>query len=144
MHKHVARPHVANGPTDFMHNPSVVRAAVEWIGFNEANRLLEAKHIPIRRVRYEDLVRNPQATSERILEFAGCAPATVDAGEFAGPAVDLPKSHGLAGNPMRFRAGRVSVAEDDEWRADMPSADRVVATVLTAPWLAKYGYGIRR
>jgi hypothetical protein len=139
MHKHIERPHVNDTGQDLMHRRSSIGAASEWVLFNEANRVLALKGIPVLRLRYEDLVADPVTALAAICRHAGIAeavdPTTAELGF-----VDLTPSHGLAGNPMRFRTGRVRITPDEAWRTEMHPADRSVTTLLTMPWLAHYGY----
>ena len=59
--------------------------------------------------------------------------------------VVLGPSHGLSGNPARFRSGAVELRRDDAWTTEMPARDRAVVTALTLPLLMAYGYtGDRR
>ena len=52
-------------------------------------------------------------------------------------------SHGLSGNPGRFRSGPIELRQDDGWTTEMPTADRAVVTALTLPLLRTYGYHAR-
>jgi Sulfotransferase family len=144
MEKVVERPH-AKFMHDFMHHPSSIRAAFEWVFFNEANRVLSAKGMPVLHLRYEDLVADPNAALDAVCDHAGIARPTAATGpRISGDGfVELPPSHALAGNPMRFDTGRVRIAADEEWRTNMRTADRYVTTAVTAPWLARYGYRAR-
>jgi len=61
------------------------------------------------------------------------------------PAVDdgailLEPSHGLSGNPSRFRSGVVRLRPDQAWATQMPAGARAVVTGLTLPLLLDYGY----
>ena len=57
--------------------------------------------------------------------------------------LDLPQSHGVAGNPSRFEHGVVSVRADEAWRERLPASDRRMVTAVTAPWLLRYGYPLQ-
>ena len=54
--------------------------------------------------------------------------------------VVLGPSHGLSGNPGRFRSGPIELRRDDGWTTEMPTTDRAVVTALTLPLLRSYGY----
>ena len=54
--------------------------------------------------------------------------------------IEFEPSHGLAGNPGRFRSGTIELRRDDGWTTEMPSTDRAVVTALTLPLLRAYGY----
>ncbi len=92
---------------------------------------------PVLRVRYEDFVAAPAATTRAMLDFAGVvAPADHVHDSF----VELGPLHSCAGNPMRFRRGRVDLVADDRWRSTQPASRRRLVTSVTAPLLAHYGY----
>ena len=48
--------------------------------------------------------------------------------------------HALAGNPMRFRSGRVPLQVDEEWRGQLRRRHRLLTSVSTWPLLLAYGY----
>jgi hypothetical protein len=88
-------------------------------------------------LRYEDFTAEPRTTVSRILAFLG-EDATV-------PFIDehtvvLSPNHTVAGNPNRFRVGRVAIRLDDEWRRRMPRSRRLMVRALTWPLLRRYGY----
>ena len=47
--------------------------------------------------------------------------------------------HVLTGNPVRFKSGRIPIQLDEEWKK-MDIIHRHMVTLLTLPWLLKYGY----
>src|SRR4051794_16850069 len=77
-------------------------------------------HVPPDRwmfLRYEDFATQPRAAVARILAFLGedGEPPFVD-----DETVVLGVNHTVAGNPNRFRVGRVQVRLDGEWSRRMP------------------------
>lgn len=90
------------------------------------------------RVRYEDLVANPAEVLERLLATAGVAAA--DLAFLRGGQVELAATHTVGGNPGRFRTGTIALRPDDRWRRDLPSRDRTIIEVLTAPLARRYDY----
>jgi hypothetical protein len=91
-------------------------------------------------LRYEDFAAQPRATVARILDFLGehTAPPFVTE-----DTVELRVNHTVAGNPNRFRVGRVTIRLDDEWAARMPRTRRLAVRVLLWPFLLRYGYPLR-
>jgi Sulfotransferase family len=90
------------------------------------------------RVRYEDFVRDPQATVRRITALVGEGPL-----ELPFPSettVRLRPTHSVSGNPNRFTTGIVEVRADDEWMHLMRRTDRMLVTALTMPLLLHYRY----
>jgi hypothetical protein len=119
---------------------SPVRTAVLWNAHNPAFALLRRRGVPVSRVRYEDLLADPERTLADLAEFAGVtAPSTMDFLRVPGEAV-LSPSHSAAGNPMRFTVGTVPLRADDAWRTALPARHRRLVSVLTAPLLHAYGY----
>lgn len=136
--KEVARPEA--GDRQLMPRYSPASSAAWWGAFNVALTLLPATGTPVTRLRYEDLVADPARHLHDLLGSAGVAldegwdAFLTDGGAQLGP------SHSIAGNPMRFRSGLVTLRRDDSWRNALPTRDRRVVTALTAPLLAAYGY----
>lgn len=89
-------------------------------------------------LRYEDFVNYPAMTLQRITHFLGEEPSTlpVDGNGVA----TLRVNHTAAGNPSRFRVGSINLKLDDEWIYRQRRFDRVSATLITLPLLARYRY----
>jgi sulfotransferase family protein len=121
----------------FMQQQGPLKASALWTMWNTGAATFW-RHEPGRylRVRYEDFVREPQETIERICAFAGepfAGSPFVSANE-----VELAPSHSVAGNPSRFTTGRVVLRPDDEWRTKMRTMDRAVVTAVTWPLLLRH------
>jgi Sulfotransferase domain len=126
----------------YMGTYSPARTAMRWNILNVAFHILAARGVPTLRVRYEDFVADPAGSLRRMAEFA-CGPDAVPpalADGLAAGHADLSVTHTAAGNPMRFRTGRIEIRRDDDWRSRLPGRDRAVAWLLTAPLLAAYRY----
>ena len=110
--RHVDRPHATSG-TDEMWRIPVHRSAAQWSALQlEVEAIAYAARVPVARIRYEDLVADPVRTL-----VAATATLDVPLGPadlpVAGGEVVLQPSHGLSGNPGRFRSGRVPLKRDD-------------------------------
>jgi len=115
-------------------------SAREWLITNWAAERLARALPPDRllRVRYEDLMQQPQPALQRIARWAGLAE---DSLPFIAPdQVRLSTAHLIAGNQNRFRTGEVALRPDDEWSAAMPLGAKRWVTLLTWPLLRRYGY----
>lgn len=113
-------------------------SAVGWMRANTLVEPLRTKSTRYKRVRYEDLVANPEMFIPEILALwdgDGQRPPIK-----AGRTVELTDDHSVAGNPMRFQQGAVELRADYEWKSKMKAADRRTVTVLTWPLLWRYGY----
>jgi hypothetical protein len=115
--------------------------AVRWVSYNLLFELLARTFRRTRRLRYEDFVSAPETVTASLLEMAGM-PSDAAATVFAAPAqVELTHTdHTVAGNPMRFRTGRLDIRQDEAWRREMPAVQRRIVSVLTAPMRYAYGY----
>jgi hypothetical protein len=132
------RPEISTSEA-YMDNYSTTRVAAEWIGFNAAFTCGPLLGVPTQRTRYEDFVVDPAAELARIVQFAG-GDGDRRPDIFGDGTVTLALDHSVAGNPMRFTSGEVTVTADEEWRKAMPSGRRRLTTLLTAPWLLRYRY----
>jgi len=93
------------------------------------------------RLRYEDLIAEPEACLRTVLAHAGEDPS-ITLPFLAEGRVLLGENHLVEGNPVRFSRGTVALLTDDQWRTRLPSRARRTVTVLTLPLLAAYGYPI--
>src|SRR5262249_34137679 len=129
----VQRPEAPGG--SYMTRYSSIRAAREWILQNASLGLLARSQTLVLRVRYEDLVSEVKPTLRRICEFAGLAVAEHEFGFVGGVEsnqwAELRQAHTAAGNPMRFKTGKVTISKDDRWKTAMSRGQRRAVTALT-------------
>lgn len=142
--KTVGRPEAVEGSAEgaYMARWSAGKTAMHWNAQNLGFGRLARRGVPTLRVRYEDFVAAPEAALRRVAVFAGLEetvplPFREDAGQVA---VDLTPNHQVAGNPMRFRTGRIALRADEAWRTALGLRPRCLVTGLTLPLLARYGY----
>lgn len=138
------RPEIVDGKT-YMHRHRPARSAGEWLYrsllFDAAPALGGFKRQI--RLRYEDLIADPAANLEQIVQFVE-EPARAYP-FLQGDTADFTViNHTVSGNPMRFQQGPVQLRLDNEWERSMTGADRALVTALTWPLLLKYRYPIRR
>jgi hypothetical protein len=129
---------VTAGTTMARHQPQLT--AARWIRvqaeITATRRFLTASTM----VRYEDLVSDPSAEILRMMAALQLPVDTAALQHVDGRAVDLPLSHGLSGNPSRFKAGRQELRLDEQWRRDMARWDRLSTTTIAAGSLTRYRY----
>lgn len=112
---------------------SAVRTSLDWDLRNGLAHVLGRRAASYTRLTYETLVRDPDAAVAMVAR-------RVD------PGVSLPANpanrgnHTVAGNPMRFGTGEISVTPDMEWRDALDPRDRRVVSALTWPLRRTYGY----
>jgi hypothetical protein len=135
--KQVARPETDGHDEMTRYSPS--RSAVLWNAHNTAFALLGRRGVDVRRLRYEELIADPVATTAGLAQWLG-VPAELD---FLAPGqVTLGSCHSAAGNPMRFTTGVLQLRRDDAWRTKLPGGQRRLVGAMTAPWLGRYGYPV--
>ena len=93
-------------------------------------------------IRYEDMVADPQPELLRIVHELELPATDLTLSYLGGSAADLPASHALSGNPMRFQQGRVVLRADDEWRSGMSRPRKAAISLATWPLLRRYGYAV--
>jgi len=128
-----------------MHRLSATRTGLRWMWHNLVYEGCQIHSIATKRVFYEDLVHRPEETLRDVCAFAGIplAPRATDFISSDSAELDL-VGHTVTGNPIRFDLGRVLLTEDCEWESALPAAQRRSVTIVTAPLLAFYGYGLER
>lgn len=124
-----------------MTRQTILRSSLEWDIHNFLVSTRRSSLASYTLIRYEDLVRDPQAELEKIGRAIG---QTLDHdGLFEDEAPSLGLSHTASGNPSRFSTGRTAIRGDDEWIDKMTRSQRLLSTAVTAPGLVRYGYPIR-
>jgi len=113
------------------------RSAMMWNVHNSLSSGLRSTAASYRRVRYEDVVADPDAVVDEVLAQCGLSGAN---GQATNGSVELGLQHTISGNPMRFERGPIVVKHDDEWLSAMSARDKMVVSVLTTPLLLTYGY----
>lgn len=137
--KEIPRPESSAG-RDMMLRYSPVRSSLLWDVDNTSLTVLGWLGTPRLLVRYEDFVARPADQVARIADFAGLPISGTDLSFLGSTYANLTATHTVAGNPMRFRTGRIELRRDDAWRQRLPRGQRRVISALTAPLLASYGY----
>jgi hypothetical protein len=117
-----------------------LRMSARYLAHNSLFHLLRRLGVPTLLLRYESLVRDPAGQLAQVLGHAGRPPAAGELGFVGDGWVELGPSHALAGNPMRFRSGRVPLRVDEEWRGQFRRRHRLVTAASTWPLLLAYGY----
>jgi len=136
--KTVTRPETDG--TDEMTRYSPARSAMLWNAHNAAFGLLARRGVPVRRIRYEQFLADPHTGIRDLAAYAGVPLSEGDLGFLGERHADLSIGHSAAGNPMRFRTGRVPLRRDDAWTVALPPAQRRLVGAVCAPMLRAYGY----
>jgi hypothetical protein len=124
--------------TRMMPKYSAARSGIAWVYRNLIASAVRRAARSYVRVRYEDFVRDPDAVIERVRRSIGIADSSwrvvVD------DRIELPETHQVSGNPVRFGSRSIELVLDDEWRRAMPRRDRVKVVAASWPLLLRYGY----
>jgi hypothetical protein len=134
----VSRPH-AVGETNVMTHLSPAEAAGRWVAVQSQAGLLRRCGLPVARMRYEDFVRRPRQTVAAALAGIGLAVPPAHLAHIGDGRIMLGTSHGLSGNPSRFREGEITLRADETWRASMSRRDRLIVTAIALPLMLRYG-----
>ncbi|MGL5828413.1 MAG: sulfotransferase [Angustibacter sp.] len=130
----IVRPHSAG---EVMFHNSPAGAAARWLTTQSTMDLLAQRGLPVARLAYADFVDSPLDSLRRVLSKLDLPVFDGDFAHVRGSEVTLAPSHGLSGNPTRFRHGVITLRPDDRWRAQMRRRDRLVATAIGAPQLVR-------
>lgn len=114
-----------------MNRYGLLRIGLEWNVINALASGLRARADRYLTLRYDDLVRDPEAAVATVLDLVGRAQAAPSVAE--GREIVLGEDHLVAGNPIRFTRGPITVRPDERWRSAMPARERALVTSLTAP-----------
>ena len=105
--------------------------------------VLHVVHRRVRLMRYEDMIADPYAKLAEIRTFLDLPAAeqsflqVVDGATVA----QVGPSHSIAGNPMRFTNGQLTLRTDSAWRTEAPTARPTLKiALLTWPGRLRYGY----
>ncbi len=137
--KEVRRPE-AGATDDLMHRYSPAGSSALWTGHNLFFALLRRLGTRTRLLRYEDFVAAPGRTVLELAEFAGLPTTDGQSVVSDDSSVVLTPSHTVAGNPVRFRQGPMTLRRDDAWREQLPRRRKLLVGLLTLPLLVRYGY----
>lgn len=134
----VSRPH-AVARADTMTHLSPAEAAARWVAVQGQAGLLRWCGLPVTRMRYEEFVRRPGQAVAAALAGIGLPAPPEHLAHIGDGRVVLGTSHGLSGNPSRFRDGEITLRADETWRASMSRRDRLIVTAIGLPLMLRYG-----
>ncbi|MGP5581726.1 sulfotransferase [Glutamicibacter arilaitensis] len=123
---------------------SIPASMGNWMAYSLMFHALSLLKVPVLTVHYEDFMDDPATTIDRVLEFSGLDAAEHRLHIDAGKQVKLDAHHTVAGNPMRFKVGSIQLSSDEQWRAQMPRAQRLAASIMSAPMRLAYALARHR
>ncbi len=138
--REVSRPHDASGADQMWRIPAH-RAAAQWSALQlEMAVMARRAGVPSAQLRYEDFVADPVSSLVAATAAIGLEVSPAELPTLSDGSIELHPSHGLSGNPSRFRSGTVRLRRDETWTREMPARARAVVTTMTYPLLHAYGY----
>jgi len=138
------------GARAYLKRRSLRETVRRWVTVNLLTESLRRRGVPVARVRYEDLVREPVQAMEMVQRLMGREPTPAAAAASAGRAdIASPGSRpgtrrpGPARSDIRATApwsGPVPLRLDEAWRRELPRWKQVVTVAATWPLMRRYGY----
>jgi len=123
-----------------MPRSTTLKVSRRWVTVNALIAILSTLGVPSARVRYEDLVGEPERELTRIAAAEGLAAGEVDFGFLTAGGVAVRPTHLVAGGRIRLADGVLPLRLDDAWRREMPRPARRVVGAVTLPSRLRYGY----
>jgi hypothetical protein len=126
---------------EYMPRYSIFRSAIYWNLINKVALDLKRKTSYIQ-IRYEDLVKYPEKTLEKIFNFLGVENHSYDFVKRLNVKVfvNLQTNHTVSGNPFRFKTGNIELKLDKSWQDSFPFYKKFIVSLLTYPYLKKFEY----
>jgi hypothetical protein len=142
--KGIHRPQAVGEQNEEMWTQNTFRCATGWVSRQLEMELMRRWGVRGVRMRYEDLIANPRRTIEATLTGLGVPYTDAELTHIGDDWVRLGASHGIAGNPGRFKDGEIKLRTDEAWREKMSPRDRRVVTAVALPLIVGYGWLPRR
>lgn len=140
--KAVRRPEATTSADSMMQQYSPLVSSVLWLSTNVAAESLRLRGARGYRMRYEDLVSNPQEALRELFGSLGL-PDELQLPIEQDGTIELRPNHSAAGNPMRFTVGSTTLRPDTAWHTQMSTKERRLVSLLTASLRYYYGYAGR-
>lgn len=138
----IARPQ-SRGGSEVMFTNVPASGAARWLATQSEVDLLAARGLKVARVRYGDFVTDPATTVATALRQLAVTVPPAGLDHLDGTAVTLGPSHGLSGNPSRFRHGRTELRADTRWRSEMSRRDQLMVNAIGLPQVIHFNVGGR-
>ncbi len=135
--ENIARPHTVGQP-DVMFHKSSMGAAARWLACQTESDALARCGLPVASMRYEDFVQDPRAQVLSALRSLELCPDDSWLTHIGDGRVSLRSSHGLSGNPSRFRAGDIVLRTDLTWRTEMRRRDQLLVAAVAFPQMLRH------
>jgi len=135
------RPEIINR-VEYMQTYSPFRTSMCWLLVNILSGCIGRGMDNYKRIRYEDLIKRPKSVLSDIFSFL-TIDNKVDKIMIEDDTAYLGTNHTVAGNPVRFRTGKMKLKLDEEWKTKMKNSDKFLVSLLTFPVLKYFNYSVR-
>lgn len=122
----------------YMPRQSTLESAFEWVLLNRLSERVAASARRSIRLRYDELTAAPSESLARLR-------AALDLPESGTPFIDdrrvrFSENHSIAGNPIRFQQGAITIESDEAWQSEMAPVDRRLVEMVTGRLASQYGF----
>ncbi|WP_038056389.1 sulfotransferase family protein [Thermodesulfobacterium hydrogeniphilum] len=115
---------------EYMPRYSIVRSAVSWGIVNKISyNLSEFDNIKYILIKYKDLIFDPKNTLLKLYKFLNIK-ENFESLFLDEKTIFFSKNHTVAGNPIRFKVGRIQLEMDNEWKEKMPRYKQLLVYLL--------------
>lgn len=111
-----------------------------WLTVNLMMERLRATGVPTKRIRYEDLVSDPQTAMRQVMALWGTSPVVGDLDFITPDGLRTGTSHAVAGGRVRLSSGPLPLRLDDRWRRELSPWRSRLTVAVTWPLMRHYGY----
>lgn len=122
----------------FMGQRKILGSAMRWNSMQWRSEKLHHSSKEYALLRYEDLVSTPRKSLMDLFDKLQIDRPALDF--IDGNHANLRTSHTVSGNPVRFTNKEIKIEPDVEWKRAMTWRHRWLVTLVTWPFLLKYGY----
>jgi len=123
----------------YMGRQGVLASARDWFLANSIASTFSKLFPYYTLLRYEDFAEQPKKELERVFKSLKLNLPQINF-FISDNTVKVGINHTVSGNPVRLHHGEIKLRPDVVWTQRMPTAQKLVVTLITWPLLFKYGY----
>jgi hypothetical protein len=127
------------GARSHLKRRSPVQILRRWLTVNAMIGAL-ARRVPLLRIRYEDLVRDPAPALEAVLDLVGEPRTSTSLSFLRDGAITTGRSHAAAGGRVRLERGMLQLRPDEKWREQLSPRLQRLVRLVAGPLMRRYGY----
>lgn len=128
------------GPRPHLKQRSMRQILRRWITVDLMIDRLGARAVRSERIRYEDLVADPERWLRVATSVTGVPVGDGDLDFLRDGSVRRAPSHAATGGRVRLLAAPFRIELDERWRDELPAWRKAVVRAVAAPLMRRYGY----